>query len=241
MSEHRDHHEGHDVDYKKIYFILLGLLAVSVAGPFVGIVWVTLITAFGIAIVKARLVINNFMHLKWEKRLMKWMLTTSLLLIGLLVAGVAPDVMNHEGSNWENLAAREAVERGVGGAHGEDEGEAAGSGGDAAAAAGESAAGTVAEAGGFNVEAAFASVCGACHGVAGDGSGAAGALMNPRPADFTDPAFWEGRDLERIVTVIRDGAVAVGGSPLMTPWRASYDEEQIQGLAEYILTFRPND
>ena len=61
-------------NYKKIYFTLLGLLVVSVAGPFLGIVWVTLMTAFGIALVKANLVIQNFMHLKSERRLIKWML-----------------------------------------------------------------------------------------------------------------------------------------------------------------------
>ncbi|MDA1095684.1 MAG: cytochrome C oxidase subunit IV family protein, partial [Chloroflexi bacterium] len=87
MSENHD--DGHHVNYKKIYFILLGLLVVSVAGPFLGILWVTLITAFGIAFVKANLVIQNFMHLRWEKRLMKWMLTSSLILVALFLAGVA--------------------------------------------------------------------------------------------------------------------------------------------------------
>ncbi len=40
----------HQTNYKKIYFTLLALLVVSVAGPFIGILWVTLVTAFGIAL-----------------------------------------------------------------------------------------------------------------------------------------------------------------------------------------------
>ncbi|MDA0327715.1 MAG: c-type cytochrome [Gemmatimonadetes bacterium] len=224
MSDHQDHHDGHQVNYKKIYFILLGLLVVSVAGPFLEILWVTLLTAFGIAIVKARLVINNFMHLKWEKRLVKWVLTTSLLLMGLMFAGVAPDVMNHEGNNWENLAAQAAVARGVAGEHEEEEAE-----------------DVVEVVVGFSAQSTFTVVCGACHGAAGDGTGAAAAALNPRPASFIDPVFWETRDRDRILTVIRDGAAAVGGSPLMVPWRASYDDEQIQALTDYVMSLRPNE
>ena len=52
--------ESRHPNYRKIYFVLLALLVISVAGPFVGIRWITLITAFGIAVVKARLVVQNF-------------------------------------------------------------------------------------------------------------------------------------------------------------------------------------
>jgi len=237
MAEHHDEHghagSGHDaghgdahhVNYKKIYFTLLALLAVSIIGPEFGIVWVTLVTAFGIALVKTRLVVNNFMHLKWEKRIMKWVLTTSLVLMGLMMAGVSVDILNHEGNNWENVAAQAAVERGLGGEHGELAVEE----------------GTEAE----PVEAAFSApqmfglVCASCHGAAGDGTGPAGAALNPPPANFTDPAFWSTRDRERIVTVIREGAAAVGGSPLMVGWSASFTPEQIEQLADHVMSLRP--
>ncbi len=104
-----DHHPN----YKRIYLTLLVLLVISVAGPFLGIFWVTLLTAFGIAIVKANLVINNFMHLKWERRIMKWLLATSLVLMVLMFFGIAPDVMKHEGTNWDNEAAKASVEHGL--------------------------------------------------------------------------------------------------------------------------------
>jgi caa(3)-type oxidase subunit IV len=230
MSEnHEQHGDGHDaghhVNYKKIYFTLLGLLVVSVLGPFAGILVVTLVTAFGIAVVKANLVIQNFMHLKSEKRLMKWMLSTSLLLMALMFAGTAADIMNHEGRNWENLAARAAIERGIADPHAE--GEAEEEAAEAVATAVRSPAAT------FNL------VCASCHGTAGDGTGAAGAALDPRPASFIDPAFWEGRDRDRIVNVITNGAAAVGGSSLMVAWSASFSAEEIQGLADHVMEFRP--
>lgn len=236
MSENNEHHgehghdDGHHVNYFRIYVVLLILFLISVAGPEVGeatgLRWITLVTAFGIALVKARLVINNFMHLAWEKRIMKWMLATSVILMLLMVAGVAPDVMNHEGANWQNLAAQAAVERGLGGDdHSEEEGE-----------GGEPVEVVVA---GFSASASYGQICATCHGSAGAGDGAAGAALDPAPADFTDPAFWEGRDRERIITAIRDGAVAVGGSALMAPWGALYTEEQLGELADYVISFRP--
>ncbi len=106
-------------NYRKIYVTLLFLLAVSVAGPFLGIKWVTLITAFGIAVVKANMVIQNFMHLKWEKRIAKYVLAVSLLLMALFWGGVAPDVMKHAGLRWTNDAAMAATARGIGPAHAE--------------------------------------------------------------------------------------------------------------------------
>jgi caa(3)-type oxidase subunit IV len=216
-------HDSHHVNYKKIYFTLLALLVVSIIGPEFGIVWVTLVTAFGIAIIKAKLVVENFMHLKWEKRIAKWVLVTSLVLMGIMMAGVSVDVLNHEGNNWENIAAQAEVERGLAAMAGEvvheEEVE-------------------VVEAG-FNVTNTFNLVCASCHGTAGDGTGAAGLALDPRPANFADAAFWSTRDMARIVNVITNGATAVGGSPLMVGWSASFTPEQIQELADYVATFRP--
>jgi len=227
MSENNEHHgDGHHVNYKKIYFTLLGLLVVSVVGPLFEIVWLTLLTAFGIAIVKANLVIQNFMHLRWEKRLMKIMLTTSLVLMALMVAGISPDVLNHEGNNWQNMAAQAAVERGIVDEHAEGAEEHLEEEEEAVEVA-------------FDAVAMFNVVCASCHGTAGDGNGPAGLALDPRPANFADPAFWETRDMDRIVAVIRDGAASVGGSPLMVGWSASFDDEQIEQLAEHVASFRP--
>jgi len=100
MSEHAAHADHHHVNYIRIWQILLVLLVISVAGPFLEIQVVTLVTAFGIAIVKAYLVAKNFMHLNLEPRYAVYLLLTMLLFVFLFFAAVAPDVMKHEGQNW---------------------------------------------------------------------------------------------------------------------------------------------
>ena len=101
------------VNYKKIYIILLVLLAISIAGPTLGVPWLTLVTAFGIAIVKATLVVQNFMHLKWEQKIMKWVLLASLVIVALFWAAVEQDVKAHDGQRWTNDAAKAATARGI--------------------------------------------------------------------------------------------------------------------------------
>jgi caa(3)-type oxidase subunit IV len=110
-----DHEAAHIRHYTKIYFILLALFLVSVAGPVVG-AWVgskglVLITAFGIAVVKAYLVCANFMHLNIEKRYIGYLLATTVVFMFLFFAGVSPDVMEHRGRNWENVAAKAETAR----------------------------------------------------------------------------------------------------------------------------------
>jgi caa(3)-type oxidase subunit IV len=99
MSE-KSHHRN----YPKIWAILVVLLVISVAGPFLGIRTVTLITAFGIAIVKAYLVAKNFMHLDVQKPIIHWILATALVFMVLLFSGVAPDVMKDDGLMWKKDA-----------------------------------------------------------------------------------------------------------------------------------------
>jgi caa(3)-type oxidase subunit IV len=99
MADHA-HAEHHHVNYVRIWQILLGLLVVSVIGPMIGIKVVTLITAFGIAVVKAYLVAKNFMHLDLQPRYVLYILGTTLVFMLLFFAGTAGDVMKHSGDNW---------------------------------------------------------------------------------------------------------------------------------------------
>jgi caa(3)-type oxidase subunit IV len=89
------------VNYVKIWAILVLLLGVSVIGPMFGIKTVTLITAFGIALVKAYLVAKNFMHINVEKRFVPYIVATVLVFMLLFFAGASPDVMKKQGTNWE--------------------------------------------------------------------------------------------------------------------------------------------
>lgn len=137
MSQHHGaSHEAHgDSHYVKVYFTLLVLLTVSIFGPMLEIKAVTLVTAFGIAIVKAYLVAKNFMHIHLTPRFVVYAFTTTLVFMLLFFAGTAPDVMKDHGTNWEKpawIAAEKAYAAGdkVGASfgaavqgHGEDHGE----------------------------------------------------------------------------------------------------------------------
>lgn len=94
----------HHGNYVRIWAILLALLAVSVLGPMFGHPLVTLVTAFGIALVKAYLVVKNFMHISLAPRFVGYLVATCLLFMLLFFAGTAPDVMNLEGTRWEKPA-----------------------------------------------------------------------------------------------------------------------------------------
>lgn len=90
----------HETNYVKIYFILLGLLIVSIVGPELGIRPVTLFTAFGVAIIKAYFVVRHFMHIDLSPRYVTYLCATTLVFMLLFFAGTAPDVLNAEGDNW---------------------------------------------------------------------------------------------------------------------------------------------
>ena len=96
MTEAHTHHGN----YVKIWAILVALLALSVLGPMFGIKIVTLLTAFGIALVKAYLVAKNFMHINLAPRYVTYLAATCLIFMLMFFAGAAPDVMKAEGENW---------------------------------------------------------------------------------------------------------------------------------------------
>lgn len=91
-------------NYVKIYVILLVLFAISVLGPTLGIEAVTLITAFGLAVVKATLVAGYFMHLNVERRYIWYLLLGMLVFMLVLFAGVSPDVLKSSGQNWRDVS-----------------------------------------------------------------------------------------------------------------------------------------
>jgi caa(3)-type oxidase subunit IV len=90
-------------NYVKIYLTLLVLFAISVLGPLLGHPLITLVTAFGIAAVKASMVGAYFMHLNIEKRYIWFILLVMLAFLVVLFAGVAPDVVQESGRNWRHV------------------------------------------------------------------------------------------------------------------------------------------
>ncbi len=92
---------AHHPNYTKIWAILLALLVISVLGPMIGVQAITLITAFGIACVKAYLVAKHFMHINLAKKFVSQIVVLFLAFMVLLFFGVAPDVMKDHGQGWE--------------------------------------------------------------------------------------------------------------------------------------------
>ena len=106
MSEHAHHR-----NYVAIWGILVVLLVISVIGPMTGIRVVLLVTAFGVALVKAYLVAKNFMHLDVEKPIVHWMMGVILIFMTLFFAGVSPDVMKDHGRRWVKGPGFHPIER----------------------------------------------------------------------------------------------------------------------------------
>jgi len=93
------HHD--ETSYVAIWGVLCALLGVSVLGPMAGVRLLTLITAFGIAIVKAYMVCRYFMHLNIEKKWVAYILGFMLAIMLVFFGGVAPDVLRPEGLRWQ--------------------------------------------------------------------------------------------------------------------------------------------
>jgi caa(3)-type oxidase subunit IV len=109
MSTHETAHESAHTNYVKIWAILCALLVVSVVGPMFGVRIVTLITAFGVAIVKAAMVAAYFMHLNIEKKWVTWILVTMVAFMLVFFGGTAPDVLESGGQRWEKTYQEPAV------------------------------------------------------------------------------------------------------------------------------------
>ena len=122
MSENEHH-----TNYVKIWAILVVLLVISVIGPMAEIRWLTLVTAFGIACIKAYMVAMKFMHLGEMPKFITYIVVTCLVFMLLFFAGVAPDVMAKEGSNWKKPSWIAGIENDwvtVGGHHDDHDAEA---------------------------------------------------------------------------------------------------------------------
>ena len=98
MSGHSTSH------YTKIYFILLVLFVISVIFPemFPDSKIIVGLTAFGIAFVKAFMVVAYFMHLNVEKKFVWYMLLTCLGFMYLMYIALKPDIERKEGLHWKS-------------------------------------------------------------------------------------------------------------------------------------------
>lgn len=81
--------------------------------------------------------------------------------------------------------------------------------------------------------------CVPCHGATGAGDGAAAAALNPKPRNFTDPAWQKAVTDESLEKVILGGGPAIGKSPLMPPNPNLKDDPQtLKDLVAFIRTLK---
>jgi mono/diheme cytochrome c family protein len=85
----------------------------------------------------------------------------------------------------------------------------------------------------------YKTYCVTCHGETGKGDGAASASLTPKPADFSDAAFWKTRDDAAVKKVIKEGGAAVGKSAMMIAWGSVLDDAKIDAVIKHIKSFQP--
>jgi len=80
----------------------------------------------------------------------------------------------------------------------------------------------------------YDSRCSFCHGTSGKGDGPAGAALQPKPTNFSDPAFWKSRSPEMIRLLIVNGKPGTA----MVPFGQSLKPPEIDDLMAYLETFK---
>lgn len=84
----------------------------------------------------------------------------------------------------------------------------------------------------------FATVCATCHGADGSGNGPAAESLQPKPRNYTDPAWQASVTDDEIRKTILLGGQRVGKSPLMpgNP-QLEDDPETLDGLVRIVRSF----
>lgn len=94
-------------------------------------------------------------------------------------------------------------------------------------------------------KAKYDTFCLSCHGPEGKGDGPVGAALNPKPRDFSTGDFkfdadkdgTAGTDAD-LKLVIKNGAAAYGGSPMMAPWGATLSEQDLENLVAFVRSLK---
>jgi mono/diheme cytochrome c family protein len=84
----------------------------------------------------------------------------------------------------------------------------------------------------------FSSLCATCHGIDGTGNGPGAASLNPKPRNYTDPAWQASVTDDDIKNIIVKGGQAVGKSAMMPPSpQLEGDAATLDGLVKIIRAF----
>lgn len=81
--------------------------------------------------------------------------------------------------------------------------------------------------------------CARCHGADGMGNGPDSEDLGSYVPNFHDPNFHKWRTDEEIVAALNGGGEAVGRSAMMPPWKDVLAPAEIEGIKNYVRSFRP--
>lgn len=84
----------------------------------------------------------------------------------------------------------------------------------------------------------FQQLCSACHGATGKGDGPGAMGLTPKPRDLSDATFLKSKTDVQLEKVIKEGGPANGLSPLMPPWGAALNAQEMKGVIAYIRSLR---
>ncbi len=88
-------------------------------------------------------------------------------------------------------------------------------------------------------EVVFGQICAACHGIGGMGDGPGAATLNPKPRNYTDPAWQASITDQTIKDTIVKGGQAMGKSAMMPAQPKLADKpEVLDGLVKIIRGFK---
>ena len=88
-------------------------------------------------------------------------------------------------------------------------------------------------------EVVYGQVCAACHGTSGMGDGPGAATLNPRPRNYTDPAWQASITDQQIKDTIVKGGLAMGKSAMMPAQPKLADQPAVlDGLVAIIRGFK---
>jgi|RhiMetdeSRZDD1v2_1073273.scaffolds.fasta_scaffold769810_2 high-affinity iron transporter len=76
--------------------------------------------------------------------------------------------------------------------------------------------------------------CAPCHGTDGGGDGPAAVAITPKPRNFHDPAFWNGRTADQLRLVVKQGKTGT----LMPPFEGILSDAEIADVVTYVQHFR---
>jgi high-affinity iron transporter len=80
----------------------------------------------------------------------------------------------------------------------------------------------------------YDSRCSFCHGSNGKGDGPAGAALQPRPTNFTDPTFWKTASPEMVKMIVANGKAGTA----MVPFGQTLKAGEIDDVVAYLQTLK---